>query len=102
MSGHAKTVLREALSLPEEERAEIAGALLESLEPAPEADVETEWRREVAARVAALDAGDVETIPWEDIRERYLARLRECLGSCCPVPRFSSPLGGRRLGQGGG
>lgn len=56
MNGHAKTVLREALSLP---------------------DVETEWRREVEARVAALDAGGVETTPWEDIRDRFLARLSE-------------------------
>jgi hypothetical protein len=56
MSGHAETVLPEALSLP---------------------DVETEWRREVAARVAALDAGGVETTPWEDIRDRFLAKLSE-------------------------
>lgn len=51
----AETLLREALTLPDDERAEIAGALLESLEPAPEVDVEAAWRQEVAARVAALE-----------------------------------------------
>jgi putative addiction module component (TIGR02574 family) len=77
MRRHAQTVLQEALTLPEQERAEIAGALLESLEPEPEADVELAWRQEVAARVAALDAGEAETTPWEEIRERFLTRLSE-------------------------
>ena len=73
----AETLLREALTLPDEERAEIAGALLESLEPAPESDVESAWRQEVAARVAASEAGGVTTTPWEEIRDRFLARLSD-------------------------
>jgi putative addiction module component (TIGR02574 family) len=75
MTRHAETVLQQALTLPEEERAKIAGALLESLEPVPEADVETAWRQEVAARMAVLEAGEVKTTPWEEIRDRLLARL---------------------------
>jgi putative addiction module component (TIGR02574 family) len=75
MRRHAETVLQKALTLPEHERAEIVNALLESLEPAPEADVETAWRQEVAARVAALEAGEVETTSWEKIRDRFMARL---------------------------
>lgn len=77
MTRNAETVLREALTLPEKERAEIAGALLESLEPAREAGVEAAWRQEVAARVAALEAGEVETTPWEEVRQGLLARLSE-------------------------
>ncbi|HWN44873.1 MAG TPA: addiction module protein [Thermoanaerobaculia bacterium] len=78
MRRRADSVLREALTLPESERAEIAGALLESLEhQQPEADVEMAWRQEVAARVAALEAGEIETTPWEEIREGFLARLSE-------------------------
>jgi putative addiction module component (TIGR02574 family) len=73
----AETLLHEALTLPDDERAEIAGALLESLEPAPESDVDTAWRQEVAARVAAAEAGEVTTTPWEEIRERFMARLSE-------------------------
>jgi putative addiction module component (TIGR02574 family) len=73
----AETLLQKALRLPDDERAEIAGALLESLEPAPEADVETAWRQEVADRVAAMEAGKVTTTPWEEIRDRFLARLSE-------------------------
>ena len=77
MRPQAETVLREALTLAEQERAEIAGALLESLESEPEADVEEAWRQEVAARVAALESGEVETTPWEEIRDGFLARLSE-------------------------
>jgi putative addiction module component (TIGR02574 family) len=77
MRQQAETVLQEALSLPEQERTEIVGALLESLEPESEADVEAAWREEVANRVAALEAGKVETTSWERIREGCLARLSE-------------------------
>ena len=70
----AEALLQEALALPDDERAEIAVALLESLESAPEADVETAWRQEVAARV---EGGGVTTIPWKEIRDRYMARLSE-------------------------
>jgi len=49
----------------------------DSLGPEPEADVETAWRQEVAARVAALNAGDVKRTPWEEIRTGFLARLSE-------------------------
>jgi putative addiction module component (TIGR02574 family) len=77
MRQQAEIVLQEALTLAEQERAEIAGALLESLEPGPEVDVETAWRQEVAARVVALEAGEVETSPWEEIRDRFMTRLSE-------------------------
>lgn len=77
MERNAEAVLRKALTLPESDRAEIAGALLESIEPGEDADIEAEWRQEVAVRVAALDAGEVETVPWEEVRDRLTARLRE-------------------------
>lgn len=63
MTQHAEDVLQAALALAENERAEIASALLESLELDMGADVEKAWREEVAARVRALDDGEVKTIP---------------------------------------
>jgi len=77
MTRQAQSILREALTLDEQERANLAGALLESLETETEADVEAAWRQEVAARVASRDAGGVETTPWEVIRDRFRARLSE-------------------------
>lgn len=78
MKPQAENLLSEALTLATQERAEIAGALLNSLEESePEADVEAAWRQEVTARVSALDAGEVETTPWQEIRDGFLARLSE-------------------------
>jgi putative addiction module component (TIGR02574 family) len=77
MERNAEALLRKALALPEADRANLAGALLESLEPPEDIEVEAAWREEVAARVAALDAGEVETVPWEEVRDRLFARLRE-------------------------
>jgi putative addiction module component (TIGR02574 family) len=75
MTRHAEDVLQAALTLPEEERVEIVGMLLESLESSTDSDVESAWKQEVAARVAALDAGEIETIPWSEVRDRLRTRL---------------------------
>ncbi len=77
MGRAAEALLRNVLTLPHAERSEIAGRLLESLEPPPEASAEKAWREEVAARVAALNAGEVETVPWEEVRDRLLVKLGE-------------------------
>jgi putative addiction module component (TIGR02574 family) len=77
MTRQAEAVLQEALMLPEEERTAIVSALLESLGPEPELDVEDAWRQEVASRVAAIEAGGVEMTSWEEIRDGFLARLGE-------------------------
>jgi len=75
METKAKALLEDVLRLSESERAEIAGALLESIEPKTDADVEQAWREEVTARVAALDSGQVETVPWEEVRDHLFSKL---------------------------
>lgn len=77
MSRTGDAVLRQALELTDEERAEIAGALLESLEPPSEEGVEEAWREEVARRIAAYDAGEMEAIPWETVRDELWTKMRE-------------------------
>jgi putative addiction module component (TIGR02574 family) len=77
MEKQVETLLKEALTLCEVDRADMAGALLESLEPQSEDEVEEAWRREVAARVEALDNGETESIPWEKVRDQMWARLSE-------------------------
>ena len=78
MERTAQSLLDEAMGLPEAERADLAGALLQSLEPKEESEVETAWRKEVIERIRAYDAGEVEAIPWEVVRSRLQARLNEC------------------------
>ena len=67
MTKNAEAILRDALDLDEGERAEMAAALLESLEPAAdEHEIELAWREEVKRRVAEIDGRQAELIPWED------------------------------------
>ena len=66
---------QEAAELTEEERASLAGLLIESLESEPDSDVEAAWAAEIEKRVAELDAGTAKTIPWEEVRQRLFDRL---------------------------
>jgi hypothetical protein len=43
--------------------------------------VEAAWSREIVRRVAELDAGTVQTIPWEEVREELFGRRDERLDS---------------------
>jgi putative addiction module component (TIGR02574 family) len=77
MSRNVEEILREASELPETQRAELAGRLLESLEGQPEEGVEAAWAEEVERRVRQLESGEVKTIPWEAVRAELYARLNE-------------------------
>lgn len=76
MMNRTDAILKQALQLSDEERAELAGALLESLEPPSDADVDAAWREEIAKRVAQIDSGAVQMVPWDVVRDRLYARLR--------------------------
>ena len=71
-----KDVFRDATELSEEDRATLAGLLIESLEGEPDPEVEAAWSAEIERRVAELDAGTVKTIPWEEVLRRLLDRPR--------------------------
>jgi len=70
-------LFREASQLAERERAELAALLLESLEGEPDEDVEAAWAEEIERRVRQIDSGEVETIPWEQVRAELYARLND-------------------------
>jgi putative addiction module component (TIGR02574 family) len=75
MSRTVTDVWKEAAGLSDEDRATLAGLLIESLEGEPDLDVEAAWATEIEKRVAELDAGTVESVPWEQVRQRLLDRL---------------------------
>jgi putative addiction module component (TIGR02574 family) len=77
MTRNLADLLREASELPETERAELAGRLLETLHGEPDEDVEAAWAEEIERRVRQIDSGEVRTIPWEEVRARLHARLNE-------------------------
>jgi len=75
MSRTFTDVWKEASELSDEDRAALAGLLIESLEGEPDPDIEAAWAAEIEKRVAELDAGTVQSIPWEQVRQRLLDRL---------------------------
>lgn len=68
----------EALQLPPDERGQLAGRLLESLEPGtqdtPE-NIAKAWDDEIARRIEAMDAGYTEAIPYEQVRAELRALI---------------------------
>jgi putative addiction module component (TIGR02574 family) len=70
-------LFKQACQLPDKDRAELAGLLLESLETEPDPGVEQAWAKEIERRVAELDSGAVKTVPWETVKAKLLGRLRK-------------------------
>jgi hypothetical protein len=67
----------EALKLPLERRAELAAALLRSLDGEPDQDVEAAWAAEIDKRAREIQAGEAVTEEWEVVRDRAYQRLRK-------------------------
>lgn len=65
-----KDVFSQALLLPQHGRAELAARLLESLDQAPDNEVDQAWLEEIERRCAAVDAGEAVTSDWNEFRDR--------------------------------
>ena len=74
MSTHVTELFAKASALSDKDRATLAGLLIESLESETDPDVEEAWRIEIERRLAELDSGTVETVPWEVVRAKLLRR----------------------------
>ena len=75
MTKQALELLQKALTLPEADRAALAGSLLESLDQVVDTDAEIAWQSEVSRRISDLDSGKAKTVPWEELRSSLAARL---------------------------
>jgi putative addiction module component (TIGR02574 family) len=74
MSTHVTELFAQASLLSDEDRATLAGLLIESLESEVDPDVEEAWRVEIERRMAELDSGAVQAVPWEEVRARLFKR----------------------------
>lgn len=77
MANDAVAVLREALALPERDRADIAAELLASL-PGPEGGLEIdsdEWLREIEDRARRVLSGETQLEDWDTVEQRILGKL---------------------------
>jgi putative addiction module component (TIGR02574 family) len=70
MTHAVKELYEQAARLPEDDRAELAGLLLESIEGPADEGVEAAWAVEIERRMADYRAGRVKTIPWSEVRAR--------------------------------
>ena len=74
MARSARDLFEEAMRLDPEERAVLMRLLIEALDAETEDGVDDAWRVEIERRMAELDSGSVEPIPWEEIRDRLYRR----------------------------
>ena len=70
MTQEAHELLQKALALPENERAELAGNLISSLDATVDQDVDAAWQQEVARRLDDVQSGKVETVSWEEVQQK--------------------------------
>jgi putative addiction module component (TIGR02574 family) len=63
-----------ALSLPRSERARLAERLIASLDE--DSEVEQAWAAEIRRRLDALDGGEVELIPAEEVLAEARRRIK--------------------------
>lgn len=68
MTPATRKLIEQALKLPPEARAALAGSLLESLDDTVDEDATEAWETEIARRVNELDDGSVKPIPWSEAR----------------------------------
>jgi putative addiction module component (TIGR02574 family) len=70
MTQEAQELLKKALALPDKERADLAGSLIESLDAAVDENAEAAWQEEIARRLEEVRSGKVKTISWDDVRQK--------------------------------
>lgn len=75
MSLTTERIFEDVLSLPQDQRAELAARLLESLDREVDPDIEEAWATEIERRCAAVDAGATTLSEWHDVRQRIEKEL---------------------------
>jgi len=70
MTQEAHELLQRALALPENERAELAGNLISSLDTRIDPDVDAAWQNEVVRRAQEVQSGKVKAVPWEEVQRK--------------------------------
>lgn len=72
---NSETIRREALSLPVQERAELAAQLLSSLDTLSETDIEQLWLEEAVRRADEMHRGLTSRVSAEEVRSQARALL---------------------------
>ncbi len=75
MSVVSQKLLDQALSLPEDERLELATDLIASVDGPPEAGWDDAWAAELERRTRAAAKRGTPAPEWSEVRARILSRL---------------------------
>jgi len=70
MKANISHLLKEALKLPPEARAALAGTLLDSLDDGIDQEAESAWESEIILRLKEIDGGKVKLMPWPEARTK--------------------------------
>jgi putative addiction module component (TIGR02574 family) len=70
MMEEAQELLKKALALPDKERADLAGSLIDSLDDTVDENAEAAWQEEIVRRLEEVRSGKVKTTPWNDVRQK--------------------------------
>lgn len=74
MSTNSEQILKEALALPLQERAELVERLLATFQSAPDPHIDELWVREAEDRLDAYDRGEIKAVPAEEVFNRIRQR----------------------------
>jgi putative addiction module component (TIGR02574 family) len=69
----SQELLNDAMRLPDEQRAALAAALIESLDHDVDEAAEAAWSTEIARRLREVESGHVMKIPWPQARQMIAA-----------------------------
>ena len=70
MTQEAQELLKKALTLPDKERADMAGSLIDSLDDTVDENADAAWQDQVARRLEDVRSGKVKTISWDEVRRQ--------------------------------
>jgi putative addiction module component (TIGR02574 family) len=79
MTQEAQELLKKALTLPDKERADMAGSLINSLDDTVDENADAAWQDEVARRLEDVRSGKVKTIPGDEVRRQGYTLLHGAL-----------------------
>jgi putative addiction module component (TIGR02574 family) len=76
MMQDAQELLKKALALPDRERADLAGGLIDSLDDNVDENAEAAWQEEIVRRLEDVQSGKVKTTSWDEVRRKGRTLLR--------------------------
>ena len=71
----AQELLKKALALPDKERADLAGSLIDSLDDTVDENAEAAWQAEIVRHLEDVPSGKVKTTSWDEVRQKGRAQL---------------------------